>query len=114
MIIWRGKGLLVLLAIFLGATVTSVIFAFIPVNTGYKSGYLLQGVLMTLIVAVINLIFTKHFISQEIKVYIDEETGDRILIKDGSHLFFIPNRYWTWIIIIFGVIITIGSSSIYS
>lgn len=116
MIIWRGKGLLVLLSLILGGLIAHLVLNFLPSDPladGYKMWYILKGIITTIIVALINYLFTKKFISEEIKVYIDEQTGKRIQVKDGSHLFFIPNKYWTWIILISGVIITIGSSSAY-
>lgn len=114
MIIWRGKGGLVFLSAIIGGMVTSLLFSFLPIDTGYKAGYILEGMTMTAIIAVTNYLFTKKFVSEKIKTFIDEETGERIQIKDGSSLFFIPNKYWTWIILIFGIIITISSSSVYN
>ncbi|MGX7265019.1 hypothetical protein [Enterococcus crotali] len=114
MIIWQGKGGLVFLSLILGAMVTTVIFGFLPIDTGYKAGYILEGVVMTVVVAVVNHLFTKKFISDNVKIFIDEETGERIQVKDRSSLFFIPNKYWTWIILVFGIILTISSSSVYN
>lgn len=116
MIIWRGKGAFVFLSLILGVLITNLALSFLPSDPladGYKMWYILKGIITTVIIALINYLFTKKFISEEIKVYIDEKTGERIQVKDGSHLFFIPNKYWTWIILIFGVIITISSSSVY-
>lgn len=116
MIIWIGKGGLVFLSLILGVLITILVLSFLPSDPladGYKIWYILKGIITTIVVALINYLFTNKFISEEIKVYIDEKTGEKIQVKDASHLFFIPNKYWNWIILIFGVIITIGSSSVY-
>ena len=114
MIIWRGKGGLVFLSVVIGALLTNLVFSFLPIDTGYKARYILEGIVMTCVVALINYLFTKKFISNKIRVFVDEGTGERVQVKDRSSLFFIPNKYWTFIILIFGIIITIGSSSVYN
>lgn len=113
MIIWRGKGGLVVLSAFLGIYITTLIFGLLPIDTSYRAGYILQGIVGVALSALINYLFTKKFVSEKLKSFIDEETGERILVKDGSSLFFIPNKYWTWIILVIGIMIVIGSSSIY-
>ncbi|MGY3777678.1 hypothetical protein [Isobaculum melis] len=113
MIIWRGKGGLVVLSVFLGVYITTVIFGLLPVDTSYRAGYILQGIVGVGLATLFNYLFTKKFVSDTLKTFIDEETGERIQIKDGSSLFFIPNKYWTWLILTIGIFIVIGSSSIY-
>ena len=111
MIIWNGKGLLVIAAAIFGSLAVSTIFGLLHIDTSQKVMYILQGLLMTALSAFFNYLFTRYFISNKVKNYIDEDTGERIQIRDGSSLFFIPNRYWTWIIAIGGSVITFVSSN---
>lgn len=111
MIIWKGKGLLVILALILGLIINSVFSNIFYLNTQYKFGFILYGIIITLLVAFINYILTKKFISSEVRIFIDEETGERIQVKDGSSFFFIPNKYWTFIILVLGILFTISEST---
>lgn len=112
MIIWRGKGLLVIASVIIAAVITTSFFPLLNLDMTYKTPYRIQGLTTTLLAALLNYLLTKKFISTKVRVFIDEETGERIPIKDGSHLFFIPNRYWTWIIVIIGLLLTFVSSSL--
>lgn len=110
-IVWRGKGPLVFLSIFLGSFLVVQIFDFLPIDTSYRPGFILQGIIVTGAIAFINYSFTKKFISDRVRVFIDEETGEKIPVKDNSSLFFIPNKYWTWLILIGGLLLTFGAST---
>ena len=111
LIIWKGKGLLVILALILGLIINSVFSNIFSLNTQYKLGFILYGIIITLLVALINYILTKKFVSTEVRTFIDEETGERIQVKDGSSFFFIPNKYWTFIILVLGILFTISEST---
>ncbi|MDC2865105.1 hypothetical protein [Bacillus sp. BP-3] len=111
MIIWRGKGMLVALAFILGFMINAILFSFLQVNMEDKAGFILQGIFSTISIAMINYFFTKKFISDDVRIFVDEKTGERVQIKDKSSLFFIPNKYWTWIILVLGVVIIINVSA---
>lgn len=111
MIIWRGKGLLVVLALILGGMINGILFNILKVNTLHNPGFIFNGILCTIFIAMINYFFTKKFISDSIRTLVDEKTGERVQINDSSALFFIRNKYWTWIILVIGVGLTITVSA---
>ncbi|ENQ3107868.1 hypothetical protein ACEOWJ_003971 [Bacillus cereus] len=111
MIIWRGKGLLVVLAFILGNVINAIPFIILQVNTQHNPGFILNGISCTIFIAMINYFLTKKFISDSVRTLVDEKTGERVQIKDNSALFFIRNKYWTWIILVLGVALTIAVSA---
>lgn len=109
MLVWKGKGLLVLVAGFLGIFVGAMFESLNLPNT-------LQSSLMWLVAgsvsAGVNYLFCRFFISTEKRIYIDEQTGQRVEVMDNSSLFFIRNRIWTYIFgILFGVLGVLGLGS---
>ncbi|WP_459500495.1 hypothetical protein [Bacillus sp. C1] len=111
MIIWRGKGMLVVLAFILGIMISGILFSILQVNTEHNPGFILNGIFSTICIAMINYFFTKKFISDDVRTLVDEKTGERVQIKDNSALFFIRNKYWTWIILVLGVVLVINVSA---
>ena len=97
MIVWRGKGLLVPLAFILGGTLTNIIFMALHLNVTNRTDSIILGCMMGIFSAAINYLLTKKFVSDQVRYMIDEETGQRIALRDRSSFMFIPNRYWTWI-----------------
>ncbi|MED1107708.1 hypothetical protein [Bacillus paramycoides] len=111
MLIWRGKGLLVVLALILGGFISGIFSSILKVDTLHNPGFILNGILCTIFIAMSNYFFTKKFISDSVRTLVDEKTGERIQIRDNSALFFIRNKYWTWIILVLGVGLTITVSA---
>ncbi|SFK08442.1 MULTISPECIES: hypothetical protein [unclassified Bacillus (in: firmicutes)] len=111
MIFWRGKGMLVVLAWILGIIINTILFSILQVDTEHNPGFIFNGIFATIFIAMINYFFTKKFISDDVRTLVDEKTGERVQIKDNSSLFFIPNKYWTWIILVLGVVLVINVST---
>ena len=76
MIIWSGKGLLVLLAFGLGILIGGDLAKALATQVYFSSAAQMKGV-ERLVAAVLNFVLSK------------------LLVSDGSSLFFIPNKYWT-------------------
>jgi hypothetical protein len=50
--------------------------------------------------------------SQPGQVFIEKQTGREIMVKrSAGALFFIPTRYWPYIIVAFGVLVAVGGRS---
>lgn len=110
LIVWRGKGLLVVVSLLLGVLITTVFFRLVsidPLDSSSKFWYVIQSLFNTILSAAINYFMTKKFVSEKVRVFIDEETGEKVQLKEGSHLFWIPNKYWTWIMLFSGIALTI-------
>ncbi|WP_252195838.1 hypothetical protein [Bacillus mycoides] len=99
--IWKRKGLLVPLALFLGY-IPVLALAGMSMDMNIEQGSLLNkliGFVMLLLMflpALINYLFTKYFVKDEgIKIVTDEE-GKQYKIDTYSKFFFIRNFTWTF------------------
>lgn len=104
MLVWREKGLLVLVSGMLGGLGVGLISGALEstnMATLLQTGITL--IVFGLVSAGINYLFCKYFISKEKRVFVDEQTLQQVEVKDRSALFFIPNRIWTYIYGIFFV-----------
>ncbi|WP_125606557.1 hypothetical protein [Lapidilactobacillus bayanensis] len=102
MLIWRGKGALVLLAGVLGAFISGVVEG---IGFPKTIRFFLMWIVWGLAAAGINYLFCRWFISTKKKTYIDVETGQVMEVVDGSSFFFIRNRTWTYVYLgLFGVL----------
>jgi len=105
MIIWRGKGLLVFLSMLIGGSTGGTM-----VNLVLKDGITststryLYAFIMMIFTAGANYVITKLFVPNQEQVVVDEETGEKVTYRNRSSLFFIPNRYWTWIFVAFWIL----------
>ena len=97
MIVWRGKGLLVPLALMIGGALANMIYSFLHLNVNKSTDSIILGCMLGILAAAVNYLLTKKFVSDQVRYLIDEETGQRIAFRDRSSFMFIPNRYWTWI-----------------
>ncbi|WP_025151035.1 hypothetical protein [Bacillus sp. H1a] len=110
--IWKRKGLLVPLALFLGY-IPAIALAGISMDMNIEKGSLVNKLigfvvlLLMLSPALINYLFTKYFVKDEgIKIVTDEE-GKQYKIDTYSKFFFIRNFTWTFIFLIFDIIMLI-------
>ena len=105
MIIWSGYGLLVALAYFLGLMVYFFINGLLVTHDYFVQSDGWFMVMVFLISAGINYIFTKKLVPPSNRqVFVDKQTGKRIVFEDKSSLFFIQNKYWTFIFLAVGLL----------
>ena len=107
MIVWRGKGLLVPLALMIGGALANMIYSFLHLNVNKSTDSIILGCMLGILVATVNYLLTKKFVSDQVRYMIDEETGQRIALRDRSSFMFIPNRYWTWIYAIGFILVSV-------
>ena len=110
-LIYRGKGYLVMLAAIAGWGIIRclrnqvLIYFFVP-STPVK-GFALD-MLAVLAMAGINYVLTKHFCKPREYTKRDPDGVEyTVVVKDDSHLYGIPNRVWTWVILIGGTALMI-------
>lgn len=98
MIIWRGKGYFVflcLIAVFLVISVISGDSHYINKHPWAEGlGLVLSG---------IGVFFLDRYFSQPDKNLIDPNTGEKYVFKTQNTLFFIPMKYWVYILILSGL-----------
>ena len=91
MIIWKGYGLLAVLFAILGLIIGGLIGAAFETDRVWP-------ITVGLLLAAAANHFTAKKLDSQAKIVIDPETGQQILLKRGDSLFFIPLKYWTYVI----------------
>ena len=99
MIIYKGKGIFVLFAAILG------LLAGVLANHKLSPGWM--AILMFGVATVVNLLLTKFFVRDDARKLYDEKTGKRVVIHNNASFFFIPNRFWTFIFLVAGILLSL-------
>ncbi len=102
MLIWKGKGLLVILAGWLGILGGGQLALLLAGRISFLTPNSMLAINL-FSAAVMNFLFCRLFVSDSERVLVDRNTGQEYLFRDDSSLFFIPNRYWTYILLAAGV-----------
>lgn len=97
MILWSGKGILVPVAFMIG------IFTEMFIDSHFNLSMKITVLVGMGVAALLNQLVATFLVSHEVRYVKDEATGERIAIKDRSSLFYIPVKYWTVVIIVFGI-----------
>jgi hypothetical protein len=104
MIIWQGRGgvtaIIIVLSILLVTAVLDKTSPGLPVWITY--------VAMAVLAASANAIFAAKYAQPHTRVVIDKQTGQELRLAVKHTLFWIPVRYWTYIILGYAVIGSIG------
>lgn len=100
MIVWRGRGLLSLLAGFLGMGIGAGLVR--SDSTAAQAGlvWLLAGIAA----AGLNYLFVHLWVKESTRVFVDEKTGQRVVFRNSSSLFWIRTKYWTWVFLGLGIV----------
>lgn len=105
MIVWRGYGILVVLLAVLGMVLgqlgVEAMGAALP--EAYRPGGGFIGMLLAaaLVYGLHRLIDAK----QPPRVLVDKETGQEMVFKPKHDLFFIPVKYWSFVLIALAVVL---------
>jgi hypothetical protein len=108
-IIWRGWGLVVLPVAFVAFSIGVGVIEGTHIAPGVLSGLVcvVAGALAGLAIWAI----AHHIESEPGRVFIEQATGRQVVFKrSAGSLFFIPTRYWAFIVVGLGVLIGIGSA----
>lgn len=108
MLIWSGWGIIVVVFVALGLLATfgaaDVLQQWLPYGPAGSLGFLIGGVAAALS---IHLVASWRERGQA-RALIDEATGERIEVHPSAgSLFFIPTRFWSWIVLILFVAIAV-------
>jgi hypothetical protein len=98
MIIWKGYGLLVAVYAIVGF-VSGVLF-----SNAIGTDHTWPVALSLSLAAAANYFTAKKFESKS-KILIDPETGQQVILENDNSLFFIPMKYWTYIIAGFALLL---------
>jgi len=107
MIIWKGLGILVGIAGFVGFMLSEMLTRWLQKDEGaYYSAHawpkLLGGVLGALLAFGMVKILAK---GDKPRVVIDKATGKELQLRRGDALFFVPVKFWPYIILGLGIVI---------
>ena len=84
-----------------------MIYSFLHLNVNKSTDSIILGCKLGILAAAVNYLLTKKFVSDQVRYMTDEETGQRIALRDRSSFMFIPNRYWTWIYAIGFILVSV-------
>lgn len=110
MIVWRGKGLVVLLA--------AIVFWLMQMTVdamnrpGAYANSMWAPILAGLIAAVPLWFLGRKFNSDEPRVLVDQKTGKKIVLKESHDFFFIPVEYWAFITLAVGIFIGLSNAPV--
>ena len=109
MIVWRGKGIFVVLIVFL-----SSLFSELATNRLFGLKYWNEhqwSFGLSLVMSGL-FVFTLHLaLREKPRVLVDEQTGERLVFAPSNELFWIPIKYWGPILGAIGLIVIIKDLS---
>lgn len=105
MIIWKGLGIFVPVIVFVGVFLTHWIASTIWGNSILDTHENTLVAIGMIVAALLCFIVNKLLDKQPSKTYIDKETGEQVIFKKSHSLFFIPFKYWAYILPIIGIIL---------
>ena len=112
MIVWRGKGILIVFIVFLAFLVSTPLAAGIVNAFGMPATRAAGiGIPVALSFATVGNFFFARYLDDPARqrTLIDPKTGHAVLFRDRSHLMFIPVRVWTYILGGFAVLALIAA-----
>ncbi|HDW8004919.1 TPA: hypothetical protein RM482_000496 [Bacillus cereus] len=94
MIIWSGWGFLVAIIVIINTLLGKAIFGSITGDATYFQDHSWPMVVMFIISGVMSWYLGKYINKPDGKVYIDAETGEKVMFNKKHSLFFIKMEYW--------------------
>ncbi|WP_424000869.1 hypothetical protein [Maribacter sp. IgM3_T14_3] len=105
MIIWSGRGFLSVLVLI------ATLFVCISI---FPDGMRDYGFIVSLFVAgIFSWLFGKKWNSKNERIVIDEQSGERLKIKNNHSLFWIPMQYWGVIFSVLAIVILFQNSLVF-
>ncbi|WP_395045634.1 hypothetical protein [Flavobacterium sp.] len=101
MIIWRGKGILVLFIFGIITYICYLLFEENPNGSVIKSKALAPAFLLT---GIICFFLAKGWKASEGKVYYDPKKNKEVTVRPDHSIFYINVFYWSFILIALGVL----------
>ncbi|MDL2211713.1 hypothetical protein LJB88_02430 [Erysipelotrichaceae bacterium OttesenSCG-928-M19] len=99
MIIWSGKGFLILIFFMLCFGIVYGLTDLVGITISDAK----VTALSMFMCAIINYFFVSWLASRPKKLYIDAETNEEFYFEDNDSLFFIPLKYWTYILLVISI-----------
>jgi hypothetical protein len=105
MIFWAGYGFIVAIIVFINSLLAELISESISHNDEfYQKNYIPLGI--SFIVSGIIIYYLKKYFDKKKANNEGTRVFDKVTIaKEGHHLFFIPFKYWSYIMIVLGLVV---------
>jgi hypothetical protein len=107
MVIWKGLGILVILAGIAGMIVGGFLGAAVGLGA-------FTGAFGAVVAALVNFGLCKLLYRRPARVLVDPATGQQLLHRPSHSLFFIPAYAWTWIFLVLAVPLAVGGMGVAS
>ena len=105
MIVWQGFGFLVAVVGIAILAATEYAVRVITKNEVYYQAHGWPKLLGLWLAAAAIYGIARYFDSRPGKVVIEKDTGREVVLKQAHSLFFIPMKYWTYVLIVLGVVL---------
>ncbi len=105
MIIWTGRGFLIFIVVFVCSLVMEPSTEAITKNDNYYQEQSWPLALAIAISGVIVLILEKTLLKDGSRVYIDKESGKEVSLETKHSLFFIPAKYWPYVLLAVSLVV---------
>ncbi|MHC4822617.1 MAG: nuclear transport factor 2 family protein [Planctomycetota bacterium] len=97
MIIWKGKGYLIIPVIFIGVLGVEYGVESVLEDASYYQVHRWPKILAGLVAGLLVHLFVKAFLKRGTRHLIDGETGEPVVLRTDHSLFCIPVRSWAWL-----------------
>ena len=105
MIIWSGRGFLSVLVLI------ATLFACVSIFPDEMADY--SFIISFFVAGIFSWVFGKKWNSQNERIVIDEQSGERIKLKNNHSIFWVPMQYWGIIFSIIAIVILFQNSLIF-
>ena len=92
MIIWKGYGVMVLVYTVVGLFIGAMLSDAAQTEHAWPFA-------VGLFIAAAGNFYTASKLEGNDRLVVDPETGEKLLLKRGDSLFFVPMKYWTWVMV---------------
>jgi hypothetical protein len=105
MLVWRGAGILAAFVAAFGAIAAQIVFISISGDDHFVRNHWWAYFIVGLSAALAVWGFSRYLDRDKGRVVIDKASGKEILLKKKHDIFFIPVRFWPYIIVGFTVLL---------
>jgi len=111
MIVWQGKGYLIAVAVFLCSLVMQLATNYLTHDSTYYERAPWPLAIALAIASIIVLLMDRFLFEENTLVLIDKATGEEVHLAKTHSLFFIPMKYWPYILFAISLGVLIYRSS---
>lgn len=104
MILWSGKGYLVIVMALAAILAVNLATDYVLFQPGYYKATGWPKLMGLCLAALPTWWLGVHLNRAKGKVLIDPETGREVILPNNHSLFFLPMQYWAFVLVAFGIV----------